>query len=135
MKMIVIVILDDRNGMMFNHRRQSQDRILRAHILDMIGGQKLWMNSYSAKLYGVMPPICVDDNFLDKAGQGEFCLVENSSLLLYEKKIENIVCFRWNQKYPGDFFLDIPLDNWKIVYTDEFAGSSHKKITKEIYER
>lgn len=30
--MIVIACLDDNGGMMFNHRRQSQDRMLRAHI-------------------------------------------------------------------------------------------------------
>ena len=27
--MIVIACLDDNGGMMFNHRRQSQDRVLR----------------------------------------------------------------------------------------------------------
>ncbi len=33
--MIVMVCVDNRNGMMFNHRRQSQDRVLRRrNILD-----------------------------------------------------------------------------------------------------
>ena len=45
--MIVIVAVDDRNGMMFNRRRQSQDRVLREHILDMTVGKKLWMNHYT----------------------------------------------------------------------------------------
>ena len=45
--MILIVCVDDHNGMMFNHRRQSQDRILRADILELTGGKKLWMNAYS----------------------------------------------------------------------------------------
>lgn len=31
--MIVICVMDDHGGMLFNHRRQSQDRILRARIL------------------------------------------------------------------------------------------------------
>ncbi len=35
--MILIVCVDDNKGMMFNHRRQSQDRVLRRHILDMSG--------------------------------------------------------------------------------------------------
>ena len=36
--MIVIACLDDNGGMMFNHRRQSQDRVLRAHIAALVGG-------------------------------------------------------------------------------------------------
>ena len=35
--MILIVCVDDHNGMMFNHRRQSQDRILRGDILELTG--------------------------------------------------------------------------------------------------
>ena len=31
--MIVMVCVDDKNGMMFNKRRQSQDRVLRQHML------------------------------------------------------------------------------------------------------
>ena len=47
--MIVIACLDDNGGMMFNHRRQSQDRVLRAHIAALVGGAMLWMNHYSAQ--------------------------------------------------------------------------------------
>ena len=45
--MIVIACLDDNGGMMFNHRRQSQDRMLRAHIAALVGDARLWMNHYS----------------------------------------------------------------------------------------
>ena len=47
--MILIVCVDDHNGMMFNHRRQSQDRVLRADILELTDGKKLWMNAYSLR--------------------------------------------------------------------------------------
>ena len=33
--MIIIAAVDDRNGMMFNHRRQSQDKVLREKILSL----------------------------------------------------------------------------------------------------
>ena len=49
--MILIVCVDDHNGMMFNHRRQSQDRVLRADILELTDGKKLWMNAYSRKQF------------------------------------------------------------------------------------
>ena len=35
--MTLIVCLDDKNGMAFNHRRQSQDRLLRRRVLELAG--------------------------------------------------------------------------------------------------
>ena len=49
--MVLIICLDDDNGMMFNHRRQSQDRELRKHLMTLTSGKKLWMNHYSAKQF------------------------------------------------------------------------------------
>lgn len=49
--MIVMVCVDDKNGMMFNKRRQSQDRVLRQHMLELAGDKKLWMNAYSRKQF------------------------------------------------------------------------------------
>ena len=80
--MILIVCVDDHNGMMFNHRRQSQDRILRADILELTGGKKLWMNAYSKKQFAESDTarIRVNETFLDAAGDGEFCFVENADV-------------------------------------------------------
>ena len=49
--MKVIVVIDDKNGLLFNHRRQSQDRIIREKILSIIQGRKLWMNAYSHRQF------------------------------------------------------------------------------------
>ena len=49
--MIIIAAVDDRNGMMFNHRRQSQDKVLREKILSLTAGKLLWMDHYSAKQF------------------------------------------------------------------------------------
>ena len=70
--MILIVCVDDHNGMMFNHRRQSQDRVLRADILELTDGKKLWMNAYSRKQFAESDAekILVDETFLDAAGDG-----------------------------------------------------------------
>ena len=80
--MILIVCVDDHNGMMFNHRRQSQDRVLRADILELTDGKKLWMNAYSRKQFAESDAerIMVDETFLDAAGDGEFCFVENADV-------------------------------------------------------
>ena len=65
--MILIVCVDDHNGMMFNHRRQSQDRVLRADILELTDGKKIWMNAYSRKQFAESDAekIMVDETFLD----------------------------------------------------------------------
>ena len=90
--MKIIVCVDNQNGMMFNHRRQSQDRVLRKRILELTGGKKLWMNAYSQKQFlqvnGNMPKeqeqsgqlgqsgqIQADEAFLEKAGPGEFFVI------------------------------------------------------------
>ena len=55
--MIIISCVDDDMGMMFNHRRQSQDRVLRERVLEATKGKKLWMNHYSAKQFSEIKTI------------------------------------------------------------------------------
>ena len=46
-----MVCVDDNLGMAFNHRRQSQDRVLRRKMLERTAGRPLWMSPYSCLLY------------------------------------------------------------------------------------
>ncbi len=146
--MKVIVCVDDGNGMLFNKRRQSQDRVLRDDVQKMTAGQKLWMNAYSARQFqegsqtgenvtGVSETaaLIVAEDFLRQAGENDFCFVENEKLLPYSDRITEVVVYRWNRSYPGDFHLDLDLKQWRLVQTTEFAGYSHEKITKEIYRK
>lgn len=146
--MKVIVCVDDGNGMLFNKRRQSQDRVLRDDVQKMTAGQKLWMNDYSARQFqegsqtgenvtGVSETaaLIVAEDFLRQAGENDFCFVENEKLLPYSDRITEVVVYRWNRSYPGDFHLDLDLKQWRLVQTTEFAGYSHEKITKEIYRK
>ncbi len=133
--MKVIACVDNQGGMLFNNRRQSRDQMLCQYILDMTGGARLWMNKYSEKLFlgADNAKICVSEDFLDKAGSGEYCFVENKALAAYEEKTEEVVLCRWNRDYPGDFFLDIDLSGRELLLKDELKGSSHEKISIEIY--
>ncbi len=135
--MIILAAVDESSGMMFNHRRQSQDRVLREKILCMTAGKKLWMNAYSAKQFEKDAQITVAEDFLSRAGRGEYCFVEDELLSPYLDRIETVVLFHWNRTYPGDFFFDLDLSDgsWRLEEgeTEEFAGSSHEKITKEVY--
>ena len=49
--MKLIVCLDDNNGMMFNKRRQSRDRVLVENILEFCKGEKVYTSEYSVKLF------------------------------------------------------------------------------------
>ena len=137
--MIIIVCVDDHNGISFNHRRQSMDRKLRDYILKMCKNEKLWMSPYSFKQFAHCDKknIYVDENYLDKAERGEYCFVENKKVLSYESLIEKIILCRWNRLYPSDMKFDISLNDhsWNCISIDEFSGNSHDKITVEVYER
>ena len=135
--MIIITCVDDNNGIFFNHRRQSQDVKMREYILNMCHEKPLWMSPYSAKQFDDGDNFNTSTNCLSEAAAGEYCFVEGSSLLPYEKWIERIVIFKWNRVYPSDMKFDIPLaeHGWKCVSTDEFVGKSHEKISVEVYEK
>ena len=131
-RMIVILCLDNNNGMMFNDRRQSQDRGLREYIAEMTKGEKVYMNTYTGKLYEEIKNPMVSEDFLQKAGKGETCIVENLPLNPVIDQIEEVVIFRWNKVYPSDQVLDVDLEEWKLVEEEQIEGSIHE-ITKQIY--
>lgn len=138
--MIAIVCVDDRAGVMFNHRRQSQDRILRQRILSIAQGCPLWMSAYSAKQFSNdvrFSKIQIDDNFPQKAADGDFAFFEGDSLAAVNERLERIIVFRWNRVYPADQYLDIDLekDGWNCESLVDFRGSSHERISEEVYTR
>ena len=135
--MKLIICLDDENGMMFHGRRLSQDRLLRRDILKGLGSGTLWMNEYSAKMFAAdqNENIRVSEEFLRQASGQDFCFVENIPLLAVEPQIEQLIIYRWNRRYPSDQKLDLNLERWRMTEMREFPGSSHEKITKEIYEK
>ena len=132
--MNIIICVDDNMGMMFNNRRQSQDRALRERILEITKGKNLYMNGYSASQFTEGSNIIVDENFLDKAQQGDFCFVENSDIRDYNSKIEKLIIYKWNRNYPSDFQFQLTLDDFCLESTFEFQGYSHKVITEEIWK-
>lgn len=130
--MHLIVCIDERNGMSFQLRRQSRDRLLRRDLLALTAGVSLWMSPYSAAQFSEKAPnIRAAEDYLTRAGAGEYCFCENC---LPEGNIENIVLYRWNRHYPADFYFPQGLlEGRTLRETAEFAGSSHQRITREVY--
>lgn len=135
--MILIACVDNHMGMLFQHHRQSQDRVLRQRILDRTVGNRLWMNAYSAKQFAdaAAPQIQVAEDFLQKASPGEFCFVEDQAMVPFERQLEKIILYQWNRTYPADLYFDVPLAHWKLKSATDFRGSSHDDIKEEVYCR
>ena len=133
--MILTACVDGRGGMAFNRRRQSQDRLVRWDILKEAGRSPLWVDAATARQFTAAQQdrLRIDEEFLDRAGPGELCFVEDRSVKEYADRIERVVLYRWDRAYPADFFWDLPLEGWSLERREEFPGYSHKIITKEVY--
>ena len=135
--MVLFTAVDQKMGMLFNGRRQSQDRILRERLIRMADGRPVWMDSYSAGQFSEAERghIRVDEAFLSKAGKGEICFLEKPAGKIDLSGIEKIVLARWDKTYPADTWFDAGLlDGMRLTKTEEFVGYSHDKIVLNTYE-
>ena len=130
MKLKIIICLDDNNGMLFNNRRQSRDRLLTADIIENLKDEKLNIFEFSNLLFAEYPEkICI----CTELTKGEAHFIENVDLKPFEDSIRELTVYRWNRAYPADFTCDVDFGKFTLVCETEFAGSSHEKITKQIY--
>lgn len=133
--MTLILCLDDRNGMLFQGRRQSRDRVLCQRILDIVGDGRLLMNAYSAKLFP-KNKVTVAEDPAAEARSGDHCFVEDLDIHGCLSKANSLILYRWNRVYPSDVtFPEDGLAGYQLVESTEFPGSSHEKITQEVYKR
>lgn len=133
--MIPIVCVDDRFGMAFNKRRCSSDVAVLKDILGRTDNAKLWTDSYSAKLLSPESEILVDDRAFEKAEAGEYVFCERVDPGKYRDRIEKVLVYFWNRKYPSDTKLTLDSEQWNRTIITEFPGHSHEKITLEEWTR
>lgn len=126
--MILAVCVDDAMGLQFNRRRQSRDQAVIEDLLSL--GRTVWVHPNSEKLFsgGVM----VSDEYLTQAQPGQICFAEDTAYLAYADRIEAILLYRWNRIYPRDLMFEFP-GQWRLADAREFVGTSHEKITREVY--
>lgn len=135
--MIIAVCVDGRGGVMFNRRRQSQDRAQREDLLNFCAGRRLWIAPYSAALFGEREEVRADEEFMDRAEAGEICFVEDRPIAPYAERIEAMVLYDWDRAYPADTHLDFNPAEAGFTLTEErgFSGTSHERIIRKIYVR
>ena len=135
--MKIIVCLDENNGMAFNGRRQSRDRTVRADMLALTGG-RLCMSPYSARQFTEKPVAWrVEDDYWQNAGPDDYCFVETEDPAPWASAADQIIIYRWHRVYPADVAFTVPLaeTGWHLVEHTEWSGTSHDRITREVYAK
>lgn len=130
--MKLIVCVDKLDGMMFFGKRQSQDSVLRERVMKLICGEKLWMTAYTAKQFADCEGCIADECAFEKADEGWY-FVEDGPFDI--EKCTKVVLYKWNRKYQADRFfrIDLKKSGFKLLSREDFKGSSHDRITEEIY--
>ncbi len=124
--------------MLFNNRRQSRDSAVLADIGSLVGSERLLCSPFSERMLADAGLSHISsERFLDIAEKGDFCFVENAALSEFLPRIEKIIIYNWNRHYPSDFRLDINPEKsgFKLTGRYDFSGTSHEKITREIFEK
>ena len=135
--MKIIVCLDNNKGMLFNNRRQSRDSKVFEDISSYLQGDLL-IDEFSEKLIASSKiPYKIFEKGVTKCEANSILFIENQSVKDLLPLIDQVIVYWWNRYYPSDFALDIDLqaEGLKSVSVNEFVGSSHEKITREIFER
>ncbi|MBR6644238.1 MAG: hypothetical protein IKL21_00565 [Clostridia bacterium] len=134
--MYIVVCLDTMGGILFNNRRQSRDSVIVNDVVNM-AGEKLYMSAYSKKLFKDVDGITVGEEFPFTYDEGAYCFAECEIPEEAVDKAEGFVIYHWNKLYPQDVSFDISLvkNNFKLESSEDLVGTSHDKITKEIWKK
>lgn len=134
--MYIVVCLDTMGGILFNNRRQSRDSVIVNDVVNM-AGEKLYMSAYSKKLFKDVDGITVGEEFPFTYDEGAYCFAECEIPEEVVDKAEGFVIYHWNKLYPQDVSFDISLvkNNFKLESSEDLVGTSHDKITKEIWKK
>ena len=128
--MTVYVCLDDRNGMLFNKRRQSRDVKVLEDIRQSVP-DVLTIDPFSEKLIreAEIPYVLAPEEMPEDAHF--FAEARDLSELL--PRASKLVIYRWNRHYPADVRFEADLSGFRLERKEEFPGKSHDIITKEVY--
>lgn len=130
--MTLVVCVDDRLGMQFNGRRQSQDRLLRRRLLDLVP-TRLIMSVRSGAMFSGEDGVIAREDYLSFAEADDWIFAEDLDYLSRRGEFDRLILFRWNRVYPSDVKFVFP-GEWKLTHREDFPGSSHKNITMEVYQ-
>ncbi|MBE5817123.1 MAG: ribonuclease Z [Clostridiales bacterium] len=133
--MTLIICIDEKGGLSFANRRQSQDRALREYIMSNFVTDKIIMSNYSYKQFSEYTNVIADDDFLINAVKGDVCFIEGYEIPV--DRASKIILCNWNRHYPADKFFntDLAAKGFDKISENRIKGYSHDEITIETYIR
>lgn len=127
---MTLILWTGKNGeLLFNRRRCSQDSAVIADIVSMYHPAEICVSAYSSPLF---PGAKVIQN-LQEAENG-ILFLEDLPLSSALAQAQQLIVYRFDRVYPADVRLEIPKE-FQLKESKEFSGSSHDKITREVYEK
>lgn len=134
--MTVFICTDEVGGMLFNERRQSRDKRVIEDIIRVCADGVIYISDFSEVLFADSDASVISvPNPIEAASEDGYAFVENISLSGYVEKIDRLIIYNWNERYPSDVGLDIePRDEgFRLKSMREFKGKSHEKITRRDF--
>lgn len=129
--MTLMLCVDDRGGLMFNRRRQSQDRLVRRDMLRLCGGKPLAVSPYTARQFAPEDGVKVTQ----EPEAEEVFFLEDLPVEPFLERAQTLILYHWNRVYPGDVHIALPPRGWRLREREDFPGYSHETITREVYTR
>ena len=136
--MTVFICIDERGGMIFNKRRQSRDRLLIEDVERISAEGILYISDFSEDLFADSEVSAISvSNPLESAKEGSYAFVELPPLKPYLAKINRLIIYKWNERYPYDRKIDFSPEEegYRLVESFDFEGRAHERITRETYDK
>lgn len=133
--MTVICAVDDDMGLSFNGRRQSRDRAVTERICELCREMPVHTTASGARLLPEGTEVYLSEDPLRDTPEGEGCFIETMDPAEAADRVERVILFRWNRHYPADVRFTLPLEDMTLLSRVEYPGSSHERLTEEVWVR
>lgn len=134
----LLIITDDRGGMMFNSRRQMKDGELLDKLIRRFGCGGICASPYTFRLIDRYEGAMMCEDPVAECPDGALCIVEDPSLLGdIRDSVGTLIRCCWGISYPADtyFTLDLAELGYRRISKEKIGTSIHAKAFCEVYKR
>lgn len=131
--MNAIAVIDSCNGLAFNDRPQSRDRVLMERIARLTDDAPIQAEGHFARMLESYGFQCLP--YAQCLQPGEWVWLDHDPSAQEIEQIDKLIVARFRNIYPADmwFTLEPQKPEWKKMSRQIFAGSSHDKIILEEF--
>lgn len=132
--MRIAFCIEKTGGLSLFGKRLSRDSEIQKKLISLKHNGELVTSPKSAVLFE-SDRVRSDDNYMNSAAPNDLLFIETEEIPIGQAN--EIYLFHWNRRYPADRYFDLSQlkNSFDKISTEHFVGSSHDKITLEIYHR